>query len=333
MKKILLLATGGTIASQPTATGLAPRLSPEVFLERMPQLGDICEIEADTLFSLDSSSIRPEHWQRMARRIYRELPHVDGVVLCHGTDTMAYTAAALFSMLPGLHKPVILTGSQLPFEAEHTDAVRNLEDACRVCASGKFPGVYIVFDGEIISGICASKAHTVDFHGFASVNYPSAGTIKNGAIHKNGQFQPPHPVSGTGAQLKDALNPKVICLKLTPGLDGRMLDVVREQGVAGVILEAFGAGGIPCADDSFLEAIDRCAKQGIPVAVTTQCSHGPANLGVYEVGVKAAMAGAICGQSMSREMLAVRLMWALGQMEGAKDAKDMEQIRKMLFQW
>ena len=330
MKKILLLATGGTIASQPTANGLAPRLSPEEFLERLPRLKEICQLQTESLFSLDSSSVGPEHWQRLARRIYEELPHADGVVVCHGTDTLAYTAAALFSMLPGLHKPVILTGSQLPFDAAHTDAARNLEDACRVCADGRFPGVYVVFDGEIISGMCASKTHTVDFHGFSSVNLPSAGQIKNGVIHKNRAFQPPRPVFGTGVQLKDALNPKVFGLKLLPGMDGGILDVLREQGYAGIILEAFGAGGIPCLDDSFLDGIRRCVRQRIPVAVTTQCSQGPANLGIYEVGVKAAMAGAICGQSMSREMLAVRLMWALGQLKGAED---MEQIRSLLFYW
>ncbi len=330
MKKILLLTTGGTIASQPTANGLAPRLSPEEFLRRAPGLGEICELRAEALFSLDSSSVQPGHWQRMARRIYEELPHADGVVLCHGTDTMAYTAAALFSMLPGLHKPVILTGSQLPFDAAHTDAARNLEDACRVCADGRFPGVYVVFDGEIISGMCASKVHTVDFHGFASMNLPSAGWIKNGVIRKNRAFQPPRPVSGAGARLMDSLNPKVFGLKLIPGMDGGILDVLRERGYAGIVLEAFGAGGIPCLDDSFLEGIRRCAAWRVPVAVTTQCSQGPANLGIYEVGVKAAMAGAICGQAMAWEMLTVRLMWALGQLKGTED---MEQIRRLLFHW
>lgn len=324
MKSILLLTTGGTIASRPTANGLAPKLAPDDLLRRLPHLQEICRLRTSQLFSLDSSNIQPCHWQQMARRIYEEAAQVDGIVLCHGTDTMAYTAAALFSMLPGLDRPVILTGSQLPLEAAHTDAVRNLEDACLVCTSGKFPGVYVVFDGEIISGFSASKVHTMDFHGFSSINVPPAGTIKNGVIQKNKAFSYPVSASRGGMQLKDALNPNVIFLKLVPGMDGRILDVLREQGYEGILLEAFGAGGIPCLDDSFLDGIARCTSCHIPVVITSQCARGPANLGIYQVGVKAAAAGAVCGQGLSKEMLAVRLMWALGQ------TRDPDQIRRLL---
>lgn len=329
MKKILLLTTGGTIASQPTGNGLTPRLGPDDLLRYIPHIKKICQLETDQLFSLDSSNIQPCHWQQMARRIYQELSHrssrVDGIVLCHGTDTMAYTAAALFSMLPGLDRPVILTGSQLPLEASHTDAVQNLEDALQICASGLFPGVSLVFDGEIISGACAHKSHTMDIHGFTSINYPNAGTIKNGVIHKNKTFQPPWAVSGDRLRLKDRLEQKIFLLKLIPGMDGRILDHLRELGLAGILIEAFGAGGIPCLDESFLDGIERCTSHDIPVVITTQCSQGPANLGIYEVGIKAAMAGAICGQGLSTEMLAVRLMWILGQ------TRDMDQIRRSLI--
>lgn len=328
MKKILLLATGGTIASRPTANGLTPRLDPCGLLKYIPHIKEICQLVTDQLFSLDSSDIRPCHWQQIARRIYRgftqNTSHIDGIVLCHGTDTMAYTAAALFSMLPGLDRPVILTGSQLPMEAPHTDAVKNLEDAFQICASGLFPGVFLVFDGEIISGACAHKMHTMDIHGFTSINCPNAGTIKNRVIHKNKDFRPPLTVSGDRIRLREALDPNIFLLKLIPGMDGRILDHLRDLGYAGILIEAFGAGGIPCLDDSFLEGIGRCVSHGVPVVITTQCSQGPADLSIYEVGVRAAMAGAICGQGMSTEMLTVRLMCLLGQ------TRDMDQIRRSL---
>ena len=324
MKKILFLTTGGTIASKPTASGLAPRLDPQDLLERIPRIRDICSVETEQLTCLDSSNIQPFHWQQMARRIYQDLPRMDGFVLCHGTDTMAYTAAALFSMLPDLDRPVILTGSQLPLEDAHTDAAGNLEDAFQVCASGMFPGVSIVFDGEIISGSCASKVHTVYFHGFSSINSPPIGTIKDGIIHKNKDYRTLLTISGDGPQLKDAIDPNIFLLKLLPGMDGRILDLLRRQGYAGILIEAFGAGGIPCLDDSVLDGIRRCTTQGIPVVITTQCLQGPADLSIYEVGVRAAMAGAVCGHGLSTEMLAVRLMWALGQ------TKDMDQLRRLL---
>lgn len=324
MKKILFLTTGGTIASKPTANGLAPRLDPQDLLERIPGITDICSVMADQLICLDSSNIQPFHWQQMARRIYQDLPDMDGFVLCHGTDTMAYTAAALFSMLPGMDRPVILTGSQFPLDAAHTDAAGNLEDAFRVCASGMFPGVSIVFDGEIISGSCASKVHTVDLHGFSSINAPSIGTIKDGIIHKDKDYRTPLAVSGDGPQLRDAIDSNIFLLKLIPGMDGRILDQLRIQGYAGILIEAFGAGGIPCLDNNFLDGISRCTTQGIPVVITTQCPQGPADLSIYEVGVRAAMAGAVCGHGLSTEMLAVRLMWALGQ------TKDMDQLRRLL---
>lgn len=328
MKKILLLATGGTIASQPTASGLVPRLAPQNLLRYVPRIDDICTLKSEQLFCLDSSNIQPGHWQQMARRIYQALPHADGVVLCHGTDTMAYTAAALFTMLPGLDKPVVLTGSQLPLEADHTDAIKNLEDAFSVCASGLFPGVTLVFDGEIISGACAYKIHTTDPHGFTSINLPGIGTVKNGIIHMNDERKPPRSVpedSRQTVQLKDRLEPRIFLLKLIPGMDGKILDHLRALDYAGIVIEGFGAGGIPCLDDSFPEGIRRCTSQGIPVVITTQCAQGAADLSLYEVGVRAAEAGAVCGQGLSTEMLCIRLMWALGQ------TRDLDQVKRLLF--
>lgn len=329
MRKISLLTTGGTIASQPTANGLAPSLTPADLLRHIPGIEDLCQLETEELFSLDSTHIQPHHWQLMARRIYEKLPQTDGIVLCHGTDTMAYTAAALFTMLPGLDKPVILTGSQLPFDAAHTDARRNLQDAFRVCASGLFSGVFLVFDGTVISGSCAHKVHTRELHGFTSINFPEAGSVKNGSVLKNKDprlpWNIPDPAGPQTPQLADTLDPNIFLLKLIPGLDSRILDHIQKLGYAGILIEAFGSGGIPGLDGHFLDGINRCTSQGIPVVVTTQCSQGPADLEIYEVGVRAAAAGAICGRDLSTEMLTVRLMWALGQ------TREPDQIREMLF--
>lgn len=273
---------------------------------------------------LDSTNIGPRHWQQIARFIYKKLPGTDGVVISHGTDTMAYTAAALYTMLPGLDKPVILTGSQIPIEEAGTDAVRNLEDAFRVCASGIFPGVYIVFAGEIIAGFCGNKSHSTSLQAFSSINYPTAGIIRDGIIRKNESFPP--ATSNHPLQLKEKLNPNIALLKLIPGMDGKIVDILRAQGYEGILIEAFGVGGIPNLDDSFASAISRCISSQIPVAATTQCGQGPADLSIYQVGSKAQEAGAICGKYLSREMLTVRLMWALGQ------AEDYSQIRRLLFQ-
>ena len=170
MKKILLLATGGTIASKPTAAGgLAPAITSEELLSFVPELAKLCEIDAVQLFSLDSTNVGPEQWQQLVHAIRQNYDAYDGFVIAHGTDTMAYTAAALSYMIQNSAKPVVLTGSQKSIYNRDTDARNNLYRAFLYASSDFAWGVQLVFDNKVILGTRARKTRTKSFNAFSSI--------------------------------------------------------------------------------------------------------------------------------------------------------------------
>ena len=175
MKKILLLSTGGTIASRKTEQGLAPKLTPEELLAFLPQPGSFCQIDTMQLLNLDSTNICPEHWLILSQTIEEQYSSYDGFVICHGTDTLAYTASALSYLIQHTRKPIVLTGAQRPIDAESTDARTNLMDSLRYACSGE-SGVCIVFGGHVIAGTRARKMRTKSYNAFTSLNWLPSGT-------------------------------------------------------------------------------------------------------------------------------------------------------------
>lgn len=178
MKNILMIGTGGTIASGQTAEGLAPELDPSRLLQDTPRVAQLCRVDCLQLYSLDSTNIRPCHWLGLARAIRERYDQYDGFVISHGTDTMAYTAAALSYLIQDCPKPIVLTGAQKPIWYDGTDSKRNLTDAflyaCRGCG-----GVQIVFNGKVILGTRARKTFSKSFQAFSSVNYPELALIQD----------------------------------------------------------------------------------------------------------------------------------------------------------
>ena len=180
MKKILLLATGGTIASKPTAAGgLAPAITSEELLSFVPELAKLCEIDAVQLFSLDSTNVGPEQWQQLVHAIRQNYDAYDGFVIAHGTDTMAYTAAALSYMIQNSAKPVVLTGSQKSIYNRDTDARNNLYRAFVYAVSEGAWGVQLVFDNKVILGTRARKTRTRSFDAFSSIDYPETAVFRD----------------------------------------------------------------------------------------------------------------------------------------------------------
>ena len=178
MKNILMIGTGGTIASGQTAEGLAPELDPLQLLRDTPRVAQLCRVDCLQLYSLDSTNIRPCHWLGLARAIRERYDRYDGFVISHGTDTMAYTAAALSYLIQDCPKPIVLTGAQKPIWYDGTDSKRNLTDAflyaCRGCG-----GVQIVFNGKVILGTRARKTCSKSFQAFSSVNYPDLAVLQD----------------------------------------------------------------------------------------------------------------------------------------------------------
>ena len=215
MKKILLIGTGGTIASDVTDSGLAPELTTEQLLSHIPGISDICGVDCLQLLNLDSTNMTPAHWLEIAACIREHYGCYDGFVITHGTDTMAYTASVLTFMVLGIPIPVVLTGAQLPIEHPLTDGVDNLRTALAMAASGR-PGVFLAFNRKVMLGCRAVKTHTTDFGAFDSVNWPLAAVVNGSGLVIREEALPP---AAGPCVLRDQLCQEVFLIKLTPGLD------------------------------------------------------------------------------------------------------------------
>ena len=306
-KKILLLTTGGTIASLPGGDGLEPHRS-EVMERELNQLRTYYDITVDDVICLDSSNICPEEWQLIARRIFEERAGFDGIVVSHGTDTMAYTASAVTFMLPNIDLPVVFTGSQLPLADMLSDGPDNLRTAFAMAASG-YPGVFLAFDRKVMLGCRAVKVRASGFSAFESVNARYAAQVSNRGLVVDTRVLP--EVHGEAA-LRPEISQSVFLLKLTPGLNPAVFEMLAAMGYRGIVIEAFGLGGVNVLHKG-LWGIRRAVEGGISVVVTAQCLYDSANLEVYQVGSKLLELGVIQGRDMTSEAAMTKLMWAIGQ--------------------
>ncbi|MEE1327260.1 MAG: asparaginase [Oscillospiraceae bacterium] len=319
-KKILLVTTGGTIASVPGGEGLEPHRS-DVMERELQQLRTYYDITVRDVMCLDSSNIRPEEWQLIAQEIFEQRTGYDGIVVSHGTDTMAYTASAVTFMLPNIDRPVVFTGSQLPLRDILSDGPDNLRTAFAMAASGK-TGVFLAFDRKVMLGCRAVKVRASGFSAFESVNARYAAQVSNLGLVINEAVLP--KCQGQTA-LRTDISKNVFLLKLTPGLNPAVFDMLAAMGYKGIVIEAFGLGGINVLNRG-LRGIHRCVEDGISVVVTTQCLYDSSDLRVYQVGNKLLEMGVIQGRDMTSEAAMTKLMWAIGQgMEQPEIAKLFEQ--------
>lgn len=307
--RISLLATGGTIASLVSSNGLAPAMPARELLARMPALMTDYDVRVHDVFTLDSSNIQPEEWQELARAVRGEAAQADGLVITHGTDTMAYTASALSFMLLGLGKPVVLTGSQLPLGHPLSDAPHNLAQAFAVARQAP-PGVYIAFQHKVIHGTRAVKMRTLGYDAFDSINAPAVGffdadglhlsPVSDAAVHVPGQSPP------------ENLDARVFLLKLVPGTDPSVFQYVADAGYRGLVLEAFGLGGLHYIRRNLLDSLALVAGKGVLTLVTTQCLYEKADFSVYEVGRNILGENIYGAHDMTSEAALTKLMWVLG---------------------
>ncbi len=307
LKRILLLTTGGTIASVASELGLQPGQSGSALLAALGPLP--YDVVIHDILRLDSTNIQPEEWQLIARRVYEMRAGFDGVVITHGTDTMAYTASMLTFMLPGIDLPVVLTGSQLPISNPLSDAPYNLRCALEMAVSG-VPGVFIAFDRRVLLGCRSVKVRTTGFDAFESVKAPDVAHVDSEGLHLTAPL-PPRPAGPCA--LRTGIDSRVVLVKLIPGLDPKLFRAIAAIGSRGVVLEAFGSGGLAFLRRDIVSAMGELVDAGIPVVVCSQCLYERSDLTKYEVGLRALRSGVIPGEDMTSESAVTKLMWALGQ--------------------
>ncbi len=318
MKKILMIATGGTIASKNTGEGLTPAISAGELLQFVPELAQKCEIDAVQPFSLDSTNVYHRHWLALAALIEEKYDDYDGFVVTHGTDTMAYTAAALSYLVQNSPKPIVLTGSQRSAYLRDTDARSNLYDAFCYCVDDGAHGVHIVFDGKVILGTRAKKTRTRSYNAFSSIDFPETAIVRDGAPFY--YIVEPAPV-GT-VKFYHALNPNVFLLKMIPGMSAEIFDYLATH-YDGVMVESFGSGGLPrYENDEFFSHLKQFTAQGKVVVIGTQVEREGSALDVYEVGKRLMSCGNVLeARTMTPEATVVKLMWILAQTSDPQEIK------------
>lgn len=314
MKRILLISTGGTIASVEGDEGLAPGMHADAILSYVPELRQRYDITTLPLFSIDSSNMQPKHWLRIAHAIEKNYDEFDGFVVLHGTDTMAYTAAALSYLCLYLAKPVVLTGAQQPIERSASDGTRNLIDSFVVAADDASRGVMIVFNGHVIAGTRARKTRSKSYNAFSSIDFPDLAVVRGEHVVRYILDGPAPSVPVFSHSLAGRIFP----LKLVPGMSPHVFDELIGDYDA-IVLESFGVGGVPeYADehgpDAFGAAIERWTGAGKVVVVTTQVPHEGSDMAVYQVGLHIRdRRGVIEAYDMTFESIYTKLMWILAQ--------------------
>ena len=313
MKRILLITTGGTISCKPGPNGLAPALSPSDLLRSVDVHG--CEIDCVFFSEIDSVDICPADWERLAALLRDNYSLHDGFVITHGTDTLAWTAAALSWMIDG-PKPIVLTGSQRPVGEAGSDAPDNLRMAL-LAACENAGGVFVAFCGRLIDGRCAKKTASFDTDAFISVNRPDCAHMQNGSIVWRNK-----PGGARQAEFTCTLNHRVALVKLHPAINPDSIEYAGEKNDA-LVLECYGIGALPL---SLLDAVKAVAAAGKPVVIVSQSLSGGTGMKGYASGQRGlAISGMLEGGTLTAEAAVTGLMCALAK------TKNMDEITRALF--
>jgi len=304
VKNLLVLYTGGTIGMLETAEGLAPAGGFDARMrEHLAQLTDAPQVqwtlqEMNPL--LDSANMQQHNWLAMRDAIVSAVDagH-DGVLLLHGTDSLAYSAAALSFLLLGLPVPVLLTGSMLPAGAPGSDAWGNLCGALRLLEQGLEAGVQLYFHGQLLHGCRASKLRSEAFDAFAAL-----------PRHREGERAAELPAALNYRQQRQPVNLAV--MPVYPGLQAGHLKGLLDSGVQGLLLECYGSGTGPSDDQALLEVLRAARQRGVLLAAISQCPEGSVVFDTYAAGNRLRAAGLVSAGGMTREAALGKMFALLG---------------------
>lgn len=325
MSQILIIYTGGTIGmmSDPVTKVLVP-INFEQIMDNVPELEKLnCKIKVHSFDEvIDSSNMSPAIWSELAALIEANYETVDGFVILHGSDTMAYTASALSFMLQNLNKPVIFTGSQLPISAVRTDAKENLMTAIEIAKAKKndrarVPEVCIYFDYKLFRGNRAFKYNSSKFEAFRSPNYP---ILAESGVHLRFSVNDIREPGEGPLKVHSALVSDVAVLKLYPGISPKVVETVLGADVRGIVMETFGAGNTT-TDQWFIDLLKKAIDAGKVILDISQCKVGTVELGRYETSRELKDMGVASGFDMTFEAAVTKMMYLLGEIDDPKEVK------------
>ena len=325
LPKILLLSTGGTIASTVDyRTGaVTPALTASDLNDVVPEIAKIANVDAQVLFSEYSENLQPEHWIETAKKL-NDVVDSDykGIVIAHGTDTMHYSSAFLSFALSGFPIPVVLVGSQRSSDRPSSDAAVNLLAAIRFVVKIKTKGVFIVMhhndtDDTVAChfGTRVRKNHTSKRSAFETIGNNPAFIINDDKIMNNSekefftkkQYEP-----------KLQIDTKVALVKYHPGYDPRQIENLIESGYKAIIFEGTGLGHV---GKTMYNSIKKANERGLFLGMTSQCIDGRVRMTVYESGRDLMDLGITPLNDIIPEVALVKAMWALGNSENIDDVK------------
>lgn len=325
MSQILIIYTGGTIGmmTDPTTKVLKP-INFEQIMDNVPELEKLnCKIKVHSFEEIiDSSNMNPAIWSQLAGLVEANYDSVDGFVILHGSDTMAYTASALSFMLQNLAKPVIFTGSQLPISAIRTDAKENLMTAIEIANAKKndkarVPEVCIYFDYKLFRGNRAFKYNSSKFEAFRSPNYP---ILAESGVHLRFSVNDIRVPKDEPLIVHKNLVSEVAVLKLYPGISPKVVETILKADVRGVVMETFGAGNTT-TDAWFIDMLKEAVDSGKVILDISQCKVGTVELGRYETSKSLKDIGITNGYDMTFESAVTKMMHLLGQVNDPLEVK------------
>ena len=310
-KHVYIAHTGGTIGMKKTAAGYAPaRGYLQKQMKRLPELksGIMPAYEIHEYDPLqDSSNLTPEDWLKIADDIVAHYDQYDGFVVLHGTDTMAYTSSALPFMLKGLHKPVIITGAQIPLCEIRNDARENLITAMLIAANFAIPEVCLCFGSKLLRGNRAIKVDAEGFEAFTSPNFPALGSVGI-EIKVNWDLVLPPAKTSEPVVVRPMSASRVAVLRLFPGISADIVRNVLHPPIKGLVLETYGIGNGP-QDPELIKALTTASERGIVIINCTQCIKGSVNMEDYATGSALAQSGVISGFDMTVEAALAKLAY------------------------
>lgn len=319
---LLVLYCGGAIGMQQNAatSTLESTLSSSDILAMIPYLTSEFDLDQVTITNQDSTNMQPSHWTRICTTIFESYENYDGFVVIHGTDTMAYAATAISYAIRNLGKPVVFTGSQIPPEILGSDAIQNLTNACKV-ASMDIAESCIVFGQYMYRANRSLKISENDRNAFSSPAFPVLGKI-----HTHPEITYQNTQRRHGGHIENICNFKgeIATIMIQPGMSPSVCEALTKSGkLDALILQTFGAGHVPDAEQNWLPFIQDCHKAELPIVVSSPSIFDVTRTFTYKTSQELIDSGALLAHDMTTEAAFVKLKWLLGQGKSYTELRDL----------